>query len=218
MNQKNTLSIYSDDGEKKDLFSYSARLQQFLEKYPTDKGWAIQTEETYMPETQPHVSVCFRAYLVNPEGKKLTSRSSFGPLQDIKSWQKIETNACSRLIAALGIGSEVFDEDEIIDLQEQGFSVKQNSTASLKAVPDENKDSESNQDSAPGVNEKPKVEPSSEPIKVPKTLLNNINRIAMKLDVEVPTFANKDEAQEFLKKLMEQINSSNQEDSSPAES
>lgn len=232
----NVLHIYSDDGEKKDILAYSSRLGMFLKDYPPGEGWAIQTKEKmYEQADSQYVRVRFRAYLVNPEGKTLTSRSSFGDLSDYKSWQKIETNACSRLLAALGYGSEVFDADEITDLQAQGFTVEQQirSSEPQKSVKSEltvvpAKEETQVTDTEPEANEAEQLSPDAipdhdepepvEPVRIPRTLIVNINRIALTLGEIVPDFKTKQEATDYLQSLIAKMHSNDTKDTATAES
>lgn len=234
VNHDDVLKFFDDEGDKTEIVKYSSRLEAFIAEYPPKDGWSIKTQDKIFQQGNgTHQCVRFRAFLVDPKGRKLTSRSSFGELTDYKSWQKLETNACSRLLAAIGFGSEFFDDDEITDLTDQGFRVETSAPeVSKKPVvttvesPDEvqadvEEMPEEKQEDTTTATVTSIDSASTAPVRqtrVPKALLNNINRMAMSLKEPVPTFNSKEDAQAFLEQLLAKMNAGNEQDASDADS
>ena len=234
-NKSNIITIFQD-GESKHLKSYSTRLESFLAQYPPMSGWAIQTEGKIIPPitTGDEPAIQFDAYLVDPQGQKRTNRSSLGKLSVNKAWQKTETNACSRLLAALGFGSEVFDEEEIEDFLDHGYQVSQGIAPKNAPAQEPSKvttvqavsqtpnpvDDATDVDKSNNEHSSTKVDAATEPeakpalIKtpqrtanngIPKVLMSNLKRMAIQLGKTVPELTTKSEAEALLKEYLAEI-------------
>lgn len=156
MAQKQVIEIFSEDGEIKQYRPLSQRLPEFLEAFPPSKGFQVVVEtadpmsnasilEVYKAAVAaghkpsdlglPHLpgGIVFRAKLIDPEGRVLASASAHRfRLDQFKDWEKAETAARQRLLAAVGFGGEILDEDEEGDIRDQGKEVRKPSSKSDK--------------------------------------------------------------------------------------
>lgn len=141
--------IPSENGERKPYKLFSARLPEFLEKYPIENGYRvivtntdyIQVQATLvelykmaiqsgqnplelgLPALPDSNSYLFTARLFGPEDVLLGSASAVKVIFNAKDWEIGETAARQRLVASLGFGGDCFDNDEIGDLASRNIIV-----------------------------------------------------------------------------------------------
>jgi len=146
MSNKNKIEIFSADGDVKDYLLLSARIPQFREKYPIEEGYRVKIEVSDALSAKPSLmrlyesaisnghkpsdlglpplpggeAIIFRASLLDKDETVLESASAYKPILQYKDWEKGETAARQRLLAALGFGGEFFDKDEESDITDQG--------------------------------------------------------------------------------------------------
>lgn len=143
-----SIPIFNEDGGINHYKRLSARIPEFREAFPAEQGYRVNIEyldpieakpglkELYVTALQagknpkdvglPEISqgrMIFRATLTCPEGNVLESGSAVCAVVAYKDWEKGESAARNRLMAALGFGGSVFDEDEDRDIEEQGLTV-----------------------------------------------------------------------------------------------
>jgi len=136
------IEIFNSDGTASKYKKLSARLPQFLEKYPVGDGWRVVAIHKDPLELRPQLLDLWRAalekgfkpndlglpplpfggllvetQLINPQGEVVRNASSFGKVQGPKDWEIVETNSLQRLLARLGMGGDLLDTDEQADIQ-----------------------------------------------------------------------------------------------------
>lgn len=139
---------------------YAARIPAFLNAYPPKEGYCVviswtdllslqtgrlsllreaviagrKPSDVGLPgiENDVNTLVC-TARLLDPQEQVVRSGSATMQVLEFKDFEKLETAANQRLLAALGFGGEVFDEDENADLAAQGRTPDASSTAESSA-------------------------------------------------------------------------------------
>ncbi|AJF08152.1 hypothetical protein [Geoalkalibacter subterraneus] len=239
------VEIFNKDGTVSEYLPLSARLGHFLETYPPSKGFQVIIEPCDPLGLKPGMAsllkagieagrevkeitaspamagVIFKASLIDPEGRVLATASSYQmKVSQPKDWEIGETSARQRLLAALGFGGDVLDEDEEGDMKGQGlkFQVKKPSTKSpqppspapaakqeqkekAEAVP-EVADKKQPVEPEPPKKEEAKQEKTAASNNVPAALMRQIEHQARLKGIEPPEVKNLDEAREALKKMM----------------
>jgi len=142
------IELYTNDGELVQYRPLSARIQQFLEQYGPGQGYAVITgmvdtltlkpglmrlyeaalqagrkpEELGLPALglAGETGVC-RAVLTDAHGRVVATATAAKRIQAYKDLEILETAARQRLLAALGYGGDVLDEDEHQDQRDQGL-------------------------------------------------------------------------------------------------
>lgn len=147
------LSFTNDQGEKVDWKRLSARIPEFLEKYPLGQ-YSLHTDVTDILALQPGLKELYLRCIetnIAPESMGLPSISEYlgvivtrklvkdgevvaessaqSPLTQYKDYERVETAALQRLLALLGFpgrmdGGGSFDDDEMNDLCQQGLAVQ----------------------------------------------------------------------------------------------
>lgn len=140
-----TVAIFTEDGEVQTYLPLSQRIPMFRKAYPAEQGYRVEIETMGALDVTPGLArlyskaienghnptevglpslptgeVIFRASLISPEGVVLESGSARREVVMLKDWEKGETAARQRLLAALGFAGEVFDDDENGDIADQG--------------------------------------------------------------------------------------------------
>ncbi|MCB1795868.1 MAG: hypothetical protein KDJ70_15875 [Candidatus Competibacteraceae bacterium] len=143
------IDLYTADGELVHYRPLSARIQQFLEQYGPSQGYAVTTgmvdtlslkpglmrlyeaaiqagrkpEELGLPALglAGETGVC-RAVLTDAHGRVVATATAAKRIQAYKDLEILETAARQRLLAALGYGGDVLDEDEHQDQRDQGLT------------------------------------------------------------------------------------------------
>ena len=193
---------------------YAARLPAFLEAYSPKEGYRVEISRTDLLslqtgrlsllreaiiagkkpsdvglpgiESDVNTLVC-TARLLDPQGQVVRSGSAAMQVLEYKDFEKLETAANQRLLAALGMGGEVFNEDEDADLRAQGLKPVANiptptQTASVDAPSQSDPQSFAEvSTSDPGV-----ADPSDDDASVTAAERRQIENLARRVGVEVP--------------------------------
>jgi len=142
------VELYTPQGELAVYWKLSARLPAFLAQYGPAQGYALETEIQDSLSLKPGLlklyevalqlgrkpedlglpslaaagltQVC-RATLRDAAGRVVATATAAKLVQAYKDLEVLETAARQRLLAALGFGGEVFDEDEAHDQGDQGL-------------------------------------------------------------------------------------------------
>lgn len=141
------IELFTPEGEVKDYKLFSARLPEFLKAYPKDQGYRVTVDTSDTLSSKPGLLklyeaaiaagkspadvglpalpagdvVVFKASLLDKDGRVLECASALRVIRQYKDWEKGETAARQRLIAALGFGGDCFDIDEMSDIEDQGM-------------------------------------------------------------------------------------------------
>ena len=211
-----TLTICTPEGELKDVRAIGARISEFNKKFPARRGWELRSEITLI-DSALGPSVLAKATLVrNRNGAERVVRTahSLSRLAEEKDLEKTETNAISRVLRYVGIGSDLLNEDEIRDLTQAGFTVGQVPTGPAPEVtgssstPNRRSDAERDpieSGSATGQTPGPTDEPEAKDADPPTPVqLNGIKRLAGALKVPVPSPTTFAEARDAILTLRQQ--------------
>ena len=137
---KGVVETFNADGEPESFRAFGSRLDEFLEKFPVQDGYRVVVEATDilsqmpglcslykaaiesgknpvelgLPEISTYANqIIFQAQLLDKEGQVVSSSSTYGSVQSPdKTWETLETNARSRVMASVGIGYELLEADE----------------------------------------------------------------------------------------------------------
>lgn len=148
MSTKEVVESFNSDGEPEFFRAFSSRLKEFLLAFPPKDGYRMVVHTSDMLSSMPGLAnlyrsaiesgkkpvdlglpdlsrfatqVVFRAELLDKDGQIVSSASSFCEVEfPDKTWETMETNARSRLMASLGIGYELLDVDEKRQQQQSG--------------------------------------------------------------------------------------------------
>lgn len=148
------IDIFTAEGDLKQYVPLSQRVPLFRERFPAEQGYRVVVETMSSLDTKPALGrlyeralegghsprdvglpgipseeVIFRASLISPEGAVLETASARREVVLLKDWEKGETAARQRLLAALGFGGEVFDADEDGDIADQGHRAQRSPSA-----------------------------------------------------------------------------------------
>ncbi len=125
-------------GEEQLYKRYRARLPEFLERFPLEQGYRVTCEVTDLlflrrgllellreairagrslsdiglTEVEPDIDllVC-TARLIGPNDRELRSGSALGRLEQPKDYECLESAACNRLLGAVGLSGDIFDDE-----------------------------------------------------------------------------------------------------------
>lgn len=229
----NEITLFTPEGETVRYRRLSARLPKFLEAYPPREGFRVEAKYLDPVEVKPGLkrlyeaaltagktpaeaglpaltatTVIFRAELIDAEGRILATASALRPIQSYKDWEKGETAARQRLLAALGFGGEVFDEDEAGDQADQGLS-NQAPTHQEPALTETEPPPGERPTAPPAGNpERQRVQPSARQASqqgaeaIPQSLLRQLAHQAHIKGVEPPTVTTVADAKAALKQLL----------------
>lgn len=146
MNDK-VINIFNPDGSVGQYRRLSDRIGDFLEKYPPGDGWKVQRKTMDLLSLQPGMlslikeaivngqkpadlgllqgndvgQLVFQTELIHPNGNVVMNASASGKIVDYKDFERFETASYQRLLAALGFGGDVFDDDEAGDMEKQNL-------------------------------------------------------------------------------------------------
>ncbi|MES1933249.1 hypothetical protein T35B1_11597 [Salinisphaera shabanensis T35B1] len=226
---------FNDEGEAIQYRKLSARLPEFLAAYPPSEGYQVRIDYLDPIEAKPGLNglyqaaisgghnptdiglpaiagntMIFRAQLLNPDDKIISSGSALVLIQDYKDWEKGETAARQRLLASLGFGGDVLDDDEDRDQRGQGFRPTSVQTASQPPQPASASvvPIKGNKEPAPA-NVEPPVEstsqtpPSASGNTIPQALVRQIEHQCALKGVDVPEYSTPAEAKAALKRLIQ---------------
>lgn len=138
------VSIFNDDGTASQYTRVSARIPEFLKKYGPDQGFRVRSEIVdYLDVSEgrktflmgliekgllPNERVedvlndkryVFKAKLQDQEGNVVAEATAVKHVWREKDFETGETAALQRLLARVGFGGDVFDIDEINDMEDQ---------------------------------------------------------------------------------------------------
>lgn len=220
------IEIFSEDGSVRKYRPLSERLPEFLAAFPFTEGYRISVEAKALAEICPGADaggVVFTASLYKGDAVVANASAHRFRLSQFKDWEKGETAARQRLLAACGFGGDVLDEDEAADLSDQGVKFQPSAPTPKAEAPaaktptkarakaevkvEETKPAAQAPVEAPA-EEKAEAAPADqpalieEPADIPPAILRQIEHQARLRGVPVPHPTNLDEAREALKGLM----------------
>lgn len=129
---------------------YGARIPDFLEKFPLAEGWSIEGSMTDLLSKQTGLLYLYREAIVagrkpsevglppiedaantfvfttrfiDPQGRALRTAGALAMLGHEKAYEQLESASNQRLMAACGVGGEIFNADEDQDFKKQGLNV-----------------------------------------------------------------------------------------------
>jgi len=209
------IEIFQEDGSVRKYRSLSERLPEFLAAFPISEGFRVEVEAKALAEICPGVEsagVVFTASLYKGDAVVANASAHRFSLSQFKDWEKGETAARQRLLAACGFGGDVLDEDEALDMKDQGLQVAQ-----VPPSPPTQKAAEKQPEpSVSPTKEKPPVAAKERPVAakespappqppredVPVALMRQIEHQAKLRGVPCPSPSNLDEARQALKALL----------------
>lgn len=211
------VTLFTPEGDMVRYRRLSARLPEFLETYPPREGFRVEVKYLDPVEVKPGLkslyeaalaagkapvemglpaltatTVIFRAELIDTDGRILATASALRPIQSYKDWEKGETAARQRLLAALGFGGEVFDADEAGDQADQGLSHQAQAQAEPEQPPRERQAQQPVQQRTKAGEWEP----------IPQSLQRQIDHQARILGVAPPVVTTVAEAKAALKRLL----------------
>ncbi|MES1927439.1 hypothetical protein [Salinisphaera sp. T31B1] len=233
-NQKVLLG-FDDEGEAIQYRKLSSRLPSFLEAYPPSQDYQVRIEYLDPIEAKPGLSalyqtaiagghnpadiglppitgntMIFRAELVSPNDKIIGSASALVLIQEYKDWEKGETAARQRLLASLGFGGEVFDNDEGRDQRGQGFTpapvpaaAPSDKSSSAAVVPIKGKSQPTPAVVEPSVESTSQKPQAATESSIPQALVRQIDHQSALKGIDVPEYSNHAEAKAVLKQLIQ---------------
>lgn len=251
MNGKGIVLLATSDGEV--LYKkLSARLPAFLKDYPVKDGFKVIIRQTDtlsyqkgllqlyetairaghkpdsvgLPSLKEQAVIVFEASLIGKDGDALCTATAVKVIQEYKDWEIGETAARQRLLAALGYGGEVFDNDEFTDITSRGINVTQSELQSpgtkvspgaasepaviLLARPSETitqgtKPAEGKTDMDKSISSAGELGAADTPKKknenIPRSTIRQIERLAKMKNRDVPEFNGVEQALSFLLEL-----------------
>ncbi len=254
MSGKGIVALATNDG----VVMYkklSARLPDFLREYPVKDGFKViirqtdtlsyqkgllqlyetairaghKPESVGLPSLQEQAAIVFEASLIGKDGDTLSTATAVKVIEEYKDWEIGETAARQRLLAALGHGGEVFDNDELTDIASRGIDVgkpepqipdtKVSPVATGEpAVIPLTRPSETTSQGAKPAEEKTDgdagISSQGEPVSaetskkknenIPRSTIRQIERLARLKKREVPEFASVEQALSYLLELQNQ--------------
>lgn len=223
------VTLFDDVGDAHLYKKVSARLPDFLAEYPPKEGYRIETEVTDSLSLQKGrlallreavaggkrptelglpgleeatVMVCIRR-LKSPEGHTIAEGSAAKAIVQYKDYEILETAALQRLMALLGFGGEVFDQDEASDFADQGLNAQTPERTGPARPPTvvERADRGAAPDPMPEVPDDARGAPDGD--EVPPALRRQVLNLAQRMGVQAPKVASIDDAKAALKTLSE---------------
>lgn len=210
------VEIFTEEGTVEKYRLLSERLPEFLEAFPVSEGYRIVVDAKALTDLCPGLEVggiIFTASLFKGELVVANASAHRFRLANYKDWEKGETAARQRLLAACGFGGHVLDEDEVSDMEDQGREItcpappaatterKVPSQVEAKAetkAPDPQK--------APAKQQTKPVPQQLQPAtssEIPDAMMRQVLHQATIRGVEVPSLNSMDDARTFLKSLMQ---------------
>lgn len=226
------IAIFDDYGNASQYRRISARIPDFLEKYSPEEGYRVETQMVDLLSMQPgrlslvreavsigknpsdlglsisddlNVMVC-TCSLINSEGKVISNRTASKAISVYKDVEILETAAFQRLLASLGYGGEVFDEDETQDIETQGRRVADEQTPEQATVKQDTTEPVKPMSKTPSPqpassSEAETKEEASSQTDIPPALKRQVENLAKNLGVDVPKMSTQDDAKGALKEL-----------------
>lgn len=254
MSGKGIVALATNDG----VVMYkklSARLPDFLREYPVKDGFKViirqtdtlsyqkgllqlyetairaghKPESVGLPSLKEQAVIVFEASLIGKDGDTLSTATAVKVIEEYKDWEIGETASRQRLLAALGHGGEVFDNDELTDitsrgvnvthpeLQSPGTKVSPVATGEPAVIPLTRPSETTSQGAKPAEGEtdvgkdisskgEPAVAESSKKKNenIPRSTIRQIERLAKMKKRDVPEFNGVEQALSFLLELQNQ--------------
>lgn len=215
-------------GEETEYRRVSARLPGFLERYPPDDGYGVTTEwrdslalqagrlelmrgaiAAGKPPADMGLAIdgvptmiCIKR-LTDPDGRVLAEGNAAKTIREYKDVECLETAALQRLLAALGFGGQVFDDDENGDFAAQGLTADaQPAEVARGAQPSDNAQTAD----TPTVDATPQA-PAADSCResgakgIPAAMRKQVENLAHRLDEAVPAMDSLEDAKKALKQL-----------------
>ncbi|MEE4378451.1 MAG: hypothetical protein V2J55_13220 [Candidatus Competibacteraceae bacterium] len=236
------IDIFNPDGSVSQYRPLSHRLPEFLVQYGPEQGYRIvidvqdswllyagrralyeqaiahghKPEAVGLPAVASSVELVFHARLLNREDQVVASAAALKPIVQYKDFEAGETAARQRLLAALGFGGEVLDDDEHQDQTAQGLTtrplVEYEKTAVLPLAEADvapSNSAEVKQDLGERLQHPDMPNPAPQPVAsvggsdVPAALVQQIAHLARMKGMEPPAYQTRKEAKAVLKQLIQ---------------
>jgi len=222
------IKIYNNDGSMSEYETLASRWPKFLEKFPVDKGYSVIVESGELLAKKPAALELYKAALsagTNPmdvglpaigtgmvfeakllkDDKVVAIGTALKAISQYKDWEIGETAARQRLAAACGLGGDVFDKDEIGDIEDQGITSAQEEIEQEDSVEDEPveepvMEEKKKTKSRASTKKRTKKEDNDEGI--PPALIRQIEHQATLKSMEVPEVRDLAEAKVVLQALL----------------
>lgn len=158
------VSIFNDDGTAAQYTRVSARIPEFLMVYGPDKGFRVRSEIVdYLDVSEGRKTVLmglienrlldadrieevlndkkyvFRSKLLDKDGNIVAEATAVKRVWKEKDFETGETAALQRLLARVGFGGDVFDIDEINDMEDQKLTYQVGEPGDTSSAIDEPK-------------------------------------------------------------------------------
>ncbi len=246
MHAKGVVPLYHSSGEISYYRKLSERLPAFLAQYGPQQGYAVFTEVVDSLSLKPgllrlyetaiqsgrkpeelglpsallvgQTQVC-RATLQDHSGRVVASATAAKHISGYKDLEVLETAARQRLLAALGFGGEVLDDDEHLDQHDQNLkpqadnrplvppsappvSTEPSGDLSASAVQPEpvTEDSTESEVVTPPHREEASCEPPASGLVMMRTQIAHLARMRGQ---DVPVVHSMDEARQMLKQMLQ---------------
>jgi hypothetical protein len=119
---KEAVILFTPEGVSRKYLPLASRLPVFLNEYPPEK-FSVVTDYGPCPMDGSR-AVVFKASLVDVSGRVIATAHSRRYISEYKDFEIAETAARQRLLAALGHGGDILDDDERSDFMAQGLDLK----------------------------------------------------------------------------------------------
>jgi len=114
------VTLFSPEGEAKKYRPLATRLPEFFTQYPPTE-FSMVTGYEACPFSNGRPVFVFKASLLDKEGRLISTAHARREIFEYKDFESGETAARQRLLAALGHGGDVLDEDENNDFRAQNL-------------------------------------------------------------------------------------------------
>lgn len=217
--------VDSDTGDEVRYRRYAARVPDFLAKYPPKDGYSVECTTTDLLSLQPGLLSLLKealaagrkltdlglpaldralstfvctARLCDVQGRKLRSASACASVLKPKDYERLETAADQRLLARLGFGGEMFNQEEDEDFVEQGLSIATgDATSPAPTLPSESQQQSSPSDTASVEDGAAEHDKGAEALRV------QVRNLAKRLGQAVPEMKSRKDAENALRELGE---------------
>ena len=149
-NNQKVVELFNMDGSVSKYKKLSARLPEFLKRFPPEEGYSVTVEsndalsikqgllqlykaaiksgrsfeEVGLPPYKVENTIIFTARLRDGNNRILSERQAVKVVMDYKDFETGETSAVQRLLASVGFGGEIFDDDENRDFEDQSLETR----------------------------------------------------------------------------------------------
>jgi len=222
------IKIYNDDGSVSEYEKLASRWLKFLDKFPVDKGYSVIVDSGELLAKKPAALELYKAALsagLSPnevglpaigtgmvfeakllkDDKVVAIGTALKAISQYKDWEIGETAARQRLAAACGLGGDVFDKDEMGDIEDQGITSVQEETEQQALIEDEPVDEpvvEEKEKAKPRTTVKKQVKKDNDEVSLPPALMRQIEHQATLKSMEIPEVRDLAEAKVVLQALL----------------